>query len=63
MRGLLIAQVEHKPPVDHAVILVAIILIALLAAVVYGLVRVMGRSRARRTRSDRGPANDPGSGP
>ena len=58
MCGPLIAQVEHEPPVDHGVVLLAVVLLAFVAAVVYGLIRLVGKGRAARTRSDRDAARD-----
>jgi ABC-type nitrate/sulfonate/bicarbonate transport system permease component len=52
MYGLLIAQVEHEPPVDHGVVLLAVVLIAVVGAVVYGLIRLVGKRRTARTRGE-----------
>ncbi|MGH9013581.1 MAG: hypothetical protein ACRDZ1_06550 [Acidimicrobiia bacterium] len=58
MYGLLIAQVDHQPPVEHGVVLVAVVLLAVVGALVYGLVRLVGKSRTGPTRSGGGPEND-----
>jgi hypothetical protein len=55
MHGLLIGQVDHEPPVDHGVVLVAVVLIAVVGGLVYGLVRLVVKARAARTSSGRGP--------
>ena len=57
MHHLLIAQVDHEPPVDHGVVLIAVVLIAAVGALVYGLVRLVARNRAGRTHRERGPKN------
>lgn len=48
MHGLLIGQVDHRPPVDHWVVLVAVVLLAVVAALGYGLVRLVGKTRTGR---------------
>jgi hypothetical protein len=40
---------------DHAVVIGVALLIAVVAGLIYGLIRVVGKSRAGRTPSDRGP--------
>jgi hypothetical protein len=42
---------------DHAVVIGVALLIAAVGGLIYWLVRVVGRSRAGRTRPDRGPEN------
>jgi hypothetical protein len=58
--GLLIADVARAG--NHGAVLGVLVLIAAVGALVYGLVRLVVKSRAGRTRSDRGPegARDPG---
>lgn len=56
--GLVLAS-EHagdhlSRAADHAVLIGVALLIALVGGLVYGLVRLVGKSRAGRTRSDRG---------
>ena len=56
--GLLLANVDRA--VDHGVVLIAVVVIAAIAGLIYGLRRVVAKSRAGRTcsdegRSDRGP--------
>jgi hypothetical protein len=58
MYGLMIAQVEHEPPVDHGVVLLAVVLLAFVGALVYGLIHLVGKGRAARTRADRDAARD-----
>ena len=58
MFGLLTAQVEHEQPVDHGVVLVAVVLVAIVGALVYGLVRLVGKRRTGRTRSHGDTGND-----
>jgi hypothetical protein len=58
MYGQLVAQVEHEAPVDHGVVLLVVVLTAVVGALVYGLIRLVGKSRADRTRGDHDPASD-----
>jgi hypothetical protein len=58
MYGLMIAQVEHEPPVDHGVVLLAVVLLAFVGALVYGVIRLVGKGRAGRARSDRDAARN-----
>lgn len=58
MYGLLIAQADHEPPVEHGGVLVAVLFIAVVGGLVYGLVRLVGKSRAGRMHPDRGPQID-----
>jgi hypothetical protein len=45
---------------DHAVVIGVALLIALVGGLVYGVVRLVAKSRAGRTHSDRGPEGAPG---
>ena len=40
---------------DHAIVVGVVALIAVVGGLVYGLVRLVGKSRTDRRRSDRGP--------
>ncbi len=54
MNGVVIAAAEHTPPVDHGVALLALVLIAAVGGLIYGLRRVVVKSRAGRAPADRG---------
>jgi hypothetical protein len=55
---LVLASVDRAG--DHAAVLGVVVLVAAAGALVYGLVRLAVRSRARRTPSARGPETDRG---
>jgi hypothetical protein len=52
-----LAQEGHGPG-RHGPVLVVLVLVVIVGALVYGLVRLVAKSRAGRTRSDRDPEND-----
>jgi hypothetical protein len=55
-RGLALADIERAG--DHVVVFGVLVVIAAIGGLVYGLVRLAGKRRATRTRSDRAPADD-----
>jgi hypothetical protein len=56
---LVLANIDRAG--DHAIVLAVLAGIAAVGGLVFGLIRLVGRSRARRTSSERGPgAREPG---
>jgi hypothetical protein len=54
--GLVIADATRAG--DHAAVLGVLVLIAAVGGLIYGLARLVAKSRADRTRSDHSPEND-----
>lgn len=51
MHCLLIAAANHAAP-DHGVVVIALVVMAAAGGLIYGLRRVVGKNRGRRTRSE-----------
>jgi hypothetical protein len=54
--ALVLASIDRAG--DHAAVFGVVVVVAAFGGLVYGLVRVAAKSRARRTRSVRGPESD-----
>jgi hypothetical protein len=54
--GLTLANIERAG--DHVVVLGVLVVVTAIGGLVYGLVRLAGKRRAARTRSDRAAVDD-----